>query len=297
MPRFEGLWVPLVTPFYHDTVDIETAQRLATDLVADGVNGIVVCGTTGEAATMDDNEQRTLLQAVKEAVGARCPVAMGIAGNDTRVLTDTIRRFNQHAPAAYLISAPSYVKPSQEGIRLHFEALAANADVPIMLYNIPARTGVNIDTGTLASLNNNPRFVAIKESSGNVVHMADILTRTTLPLLAGDDALLLRAMGLGAQGAISASAHIRTDLFVRVVRCMQAGQVQEAATVFAGLLPLIHCLFSESNPAPLKAALAMQGRIHNELRLPMTPMSVAGQDKLAAVLDRVMSFTPSSQTR
>jgi len=222
---------------------------------------------------------------------------MGISGNNTRTLTDTIRRLNQHAPAAYLISAPSYVKPSQEGIRLHFEALAASTDVPIMLYNIPARTGVNIDTDTLASLNNNPRFVAIKESSGNVMHMTDILTRTTLPLLAGDDALLLHAMGLGAQGAICASAHIRTDLFVRVVQCMQAGKVKEAAMIFAGLLPLIHCLFSEPNPAPVKAALAMQGRIQNALRLPMTPMSVAGQDKLAAVLDGVMSLTLPPQLR
>jgi 4-hydroxy-tetrahydrodipicolinate synthase len=291
MSPFEGIWVPIVTPFRDGSVDLDGAQRLAVDLAADGVSGIVVCGTTGEAASLDESEQAALLQAVIEAIGPRCPVAMGIAGNNTRALIEKVGRYNHFEPAAYLISAPSYVKPSQQGILLHYQSIASNTDVPIIVYNIPARTGVNIDADTVIALSADPQFVAIKESSGNVPQMGDILNRTSLKLLAGDDALLLATLDLGGHGAISASAHLRPDLFVRIVQLMRSGQVEQASAIFDTLQPLIKLLFSEPNPAPIKAALAMQGRIRDGLRLPMTPMSSAGREKLAAVLDQLTVLT------
>jgi 4-hydroxy-tetrahydrodipicolinate synthase len=291
MSPFEGIWVPIVTPFRDGSVDFDSAQRLAADLVADGVNGIVVCGTTGEAASLDESEQKAMLQAVIEAVGPRCPVAMGVAGSNTRALIEKVGRLNHLEPAAYLISAPSYVKPSQQGILLHYQSIASNTDVPIIVYNIPSRTGVNIDADTVIALSADSHFVAIKESSGNVPQMADVLNHTSMKVLAGDDALLLTTLDLGGHGAISASAHLRPDLFVRIVQLMRAGQVEQASAIFETLQPLIKLLFSEPNPAPIKAALAMQGRIRDGLRLPMTPMSVAGRAKLAVVLDQIMTLT------
>lgn len=291
MSPFEGIWVPIVTPFRDGSLDLDSAQRLAADLVADGVNGIVVCGTTGEAASLHESEQTALLQAVMEEIGSRCPVAMGIAGSNTLALIEKVGRYNRFQPAAYLISAPSYVKPSQQGILLHYQSIASNTDVPIIVYNIPVRTGVNIDADTVIALSADPHFVAIKESSGNVPQMADILNRTSMKVLAGDDALLLATLDLGGHGAISASAHLRPDLFVRIVQLMRAGRVDQASAIFNTLQPLIKLLFSEPNPAPIKAALAMQGRIRDGLRLPMTPMSAAGREKLAMALNQVMALT------
>src|ERR1035437_567679 len=131
MSPFQGIWIPVVTPFRNGFVDLDAAQRLAVDLVDSGVHGLVVCGTTGEAATLDENEQAAMLCAVQEAVGSRCPVVMGIAGSDTRAVVDKVARYNQYETAGYLISPPAYVRPSQQGILLHFQAISAATDRPI----------------------------------------------------------------------------------------------------------------------------------------------------------------------
>lgn len=295
MLTFEGIWVPIVTPFRNGSIDFDAAQRLAVDLANDGVHGIVVCGTTGEAAALDEPEQAALLQSIIEAVGSRCPVVMGISGSNTRIVAEKVARYNQYEPAGFLISPPSYVRPSQQGILLHFQAIAAQTDRPIIIYNIPARTGVNMEAETVIALASDPHFVAIKESSGNVAQLAEIINSQSLKVLSGDDALFLTTLDLGGHGAISAGAHIRPDLFVRIYELMQAGQVAQASTLFNALLPLIKLLFSEPNPGPIKAALAAQGRIREELCLPMTPMSAAGQKKLAAILEQVISLSTTSE--
>lgn len=287
MTAFEGIWVPIVTPFHNGEVALDAAQRLAVDLVDKGIHGIVVCGTTGEAAALSEREQATLLCAIIEAVGARCPVAMGVSGSNTRVVAEKVKSYNHYAPAAYLLSAPSYVRPSQEGILWHFQAVASQTDRPIIIYNIPARTGVNIDAATVTTLAMDPHFVAIKESSGDVSQLMKIINSTSLKVLSGDDALLLTTLDLGGHGAISAGAHIRPDLFVRIVDLMRAGQTEQASIIFHALLPLIRQLFSEPNPGPIKAALAIQGKMNDNLRLPMTPMSSAGKDKLVEILQEV----------
>ncbi len=290
MPSFNGIWIPLVTPFRGGVIDIDAAQRLAIRLVDKGIQGLVVCGTTGEAALLDDDEQAAMLYAVQEAVSLRCPVVMGLSGSDTRAMTKKVARFDQTGVAGFLISPPSYVRPSQQGMIMHFLALAAATERPIILYDIPARTGVELELATVMTLATDPQFVAIKKCGGHLSKMAELVNQTPLNVLSGDDSLLFATLCLGGHGAISAAAHIRPDLFVQVFQLVQAGQIEQARTLFNALLPLIKLLFSEPNPAPVKAALALQGHIQEELRLPMLPMSSEGKDKLMIMLDQVMAL-------
>lgn len=290
IPPFEGIWIPVVTPFRNGIVDLDAAQRLAVDFADSGMHGLVVCGTTGEAAALDEDEQTAMLCAVHEAVGSRCPVVMGIGGSDTRAVVAKVARCNQYKAAGYLISAPSYVRPSQQGILLHFQAISAATDPPIILYNIPARTGVNIEQATIMALSVNPNFVAIKRCGGNLSKMTDIINNTLLRVLCGDDALIFATLCLGGHGAISAAAHIRPDLYVQIFDLVRAGKIEQARAVFNALLPLIRLLFTEPNPGPVKAALALQRRIREELRLPMTPISQIGKEKLASTLEQVMAL-------
>jgi len=290
MTTFEGIWVPLVTPFRQGKLDLYSAQQLALRLSGAGIHGLVVCGTTGEAAVLNEHEQDKMLCAVMEAVQDRCPVVMGISGSDTRAVTEKVTRLNALRPDGFLISAPSYVRPSQEGIRLHFEAIAAAAESPVILYNIPSRTGVNIDVSTVIALQRCTNIVAIKECGGNLAQTTELINRTGLQILCGDDAMLFSTLCLGAHGAISAAAHIRPDLFVHLHDLVGDGQIVAARTLFNQMLPLIQVLFSEPNPAPLKAALAMQGLLQDELRLPMTPMSATGLVKLGKALEKMMAI-------
>ncbi len=290
MSVFSGIWVPIVTPFKNGEVDLAAAQALADSLINQGIHGLIVCGTTGEAAALDEVEQAALLCAVIAVAKGRCPVAMGISGSNTRAVAEKVKRCNRYAPSAYLLSAPSYVRPSQQGILWHFQAIAAQTDIPIIIYNIPARTGVNIEAATIAALAQDQRFVAIKESSGQLTQIKEIIEHTSLKVLSGDDSMLLSTLMLGGHGAISAAAHIRPDLFVRLYDLLKAGNTEDASLLFNALLPLIHLLFSEPNPGPVKAALSMQGKIRETLRLPMTPMSPDGKEKLVRVLDDVMAL-------
>ena len=293
MSIFKGIWVPLVTPFMqsHDQkIDLDAAQKLAVHVIESGVHGLVVGGTTGEAATLSEDEQALLLAAVIEAVDGRCPVVMGIGGSDTRALTDRVRRFNAYALAGYLISAPAYVRPSQLGIVRHFQTLAEHTDRPIIIYNIPARTGVNITLTTVELLAQDPQFCGIKESSGDVLQLTELIENTRLQVFCGDDTLIFPTFLLGGHGAISAAAHIRPDLYVQLYALMQTGDNVQARAIFDSLLPLIRILFSEPNPGPLKAALSMQNRIQEELRLPMTAMTASGRRRLEKALEGVMGL-------
>lgn len=284
MPSFEGIWLPLITPFRDGSVDLSAAARLAAHYAGAGVYGLVVCGTTGEAATLSDDEQRQLLAAVIEAAGPRCPVAMGLSGNDTAAAAAAARRLDDYPLAALLVTAPYYVRPSQDGIRRHFEAIAAATRHPIILYNIPYRTGVNVDIDTVRALAANPQFVAIKESGGNLAQLMDLLRETPLRVLSGEDHLIFTACALGAHGAIAAAAHVRPELFVRLFESLRGGRLAEARALHERLLPVVRLLFSEPNPGPIKAVLAAQGWIADELRLPMTPASAACRAQLAAAL-------------
>lgn len=288
MNSFKGIWVPLVTPFHQGKIDLDAAQELANYLVHSGVQGLVLAGTTGEGCALDKNEQQLLLSAVHEAVGNYCPLLFGLGGSSTRELVDKVKRFKPDLLAGFLISSPAYVRPSQEGIRLHFNTIAAATELPIVLYNIPTRTGINMTTNVIADLAQNPQFVAIKECGNQI---GDLLVLDKIPVLCGNDNTLFNDLRLGAVGAISAAAHIRPDLFVLLYDLVSNGHIKHAHMLFEQLLPLIKLLFSESNPAPVKAALAMQGLIGDSLRLPMTSMSALGKVGLCKELERALDIS------
>lgn len=288
--HFQGIWVPMVTPFHDGQVDVDAAQQLAGELAASGIDGLVVCGTTGEAAMLDAAEQSMLLDSVLEAVGPRFPVVMGVGGSDTRGVIASVQRYNDHPLAGLLISAPAYVRPSQDGIVRHFQAIAAATDQSIVLYNVPARTGVNIAPHTAALLARDSHFVAIKEAGGTLQQFGELLLDTRLDVLCGDDALLLASLSMGGHGAMSAAAQVRPDLYAQLFHLVKHGRHGAASALFKAMLPVIRLLFSEPNPGPVKAALAMQGKVRDELRLPMTSMSQAGQATLADALEQLMEL-------
>lgn len=281
---FRGIWVPLVTPMERGDIDLARLQVLADGLIARGAHGLVVCGTTGEAPQLDLAEQSSLLSAVLETAHRRCPVLLGVGGSDTFAAASKVREFDDAELAGFLVATPAYVRPSQEGLLRHFETIADATDRPIVLYNVPARTGVDLALATARTLAERPQFAAIKEAGGSLPRMEELARHTPMSMLCGDDALLFAALCGGGHGAISASAHIRVDLYVQLYDLVREGRLAEAMTLFDHLLPVIRLLFSEPNPAPLKAALAMQGLLRDELRLPMTPAGDACRVQLAAAV-------------
>ncbi|MES2580201.1 MAG: 4-hydroxy-tetrahydrodipicolinate synthase [Pseudomonadota bacterium] len=270
---FKGIWVPIITPFKDGNIDIIALRNLVLRMTRSGVHGLVVCGTTGEAAHLSDDEKETVLKTVLETVNPNYPVMMGISGADTLSVTKKIRHFNQFRICAYLISAPYYIRPSQTGIVIHFLMIADAASHPIVIYNIPARAGINIELPSLIKLSEDSRFVAIKESSSNINQIVDTINRTSLNVLCGDDSLLLQTMCAGGVGAISATAHVKPELCLDIYNQILSGNFLAARAQFNQLLPLIRLLFSEPNPAPIKAILSARGDIQEELRLPMLPVT------------------------
>ncbi len=286
MQRFEGLWVPLITPFHDNAIDVAAIGRLVEHLLDGGVDGLVVCGTTGEAATLDSHEQQRVLAAVIEAAAGRCPIVFGIAGNDTARLAQQVGDFSIDGVDGFLISPPQYVRPAQAGILHHYRTLAAATDRAIVLYNIPYRTGVNLELATVQRLAEHPRIVAIKESgAGNHEQLVALIDDTPLTVLSGEDAMIYTCACLGGHGAIAASAHLRPDVFKRMLTQIAAGDLPSARAIARALRPLIRLLFAEPNPAPLKAALARSGMIRNELRAPMMPAAPELARRIAEVLD------------
>jgi 4-hydroxy-tetrahydrodipicolinate synthase len=292
MKQMQGIWIPLITPISGAEVDISALQKLAGHYFSAGVNGLVVCGSTGEASMLSEGEKAQILAAVQDVVPVGFPVMMGIGGSYTQRVAEKLTRLEKFGtpPDAYLISAPAYVRPSQEGIALHFRALCEATEQPIVLYNIPARTGVHIETSTLSALNDCPQIIGMKDCSGRLEQAARILRTSPLRLMCGDDHLLSDFLSIGGHGAISAAAHIRPDLFCALYAMIRQGETARSLILFQQLFPLIRLLHCEPNPAPLKAALSLLGMAKEEFRLPMTPMSASGKQYLARELEKVMQI-------
>lgn len=281
MQSFEGIWLPLITPFRNGEVDLRAARKLVDHYIAAGIHGFVVCGTTGEPATMSGEEQLQWLDAVLEAADGRRPVIMGASSNDTRDAVRQVEALARRPLAGLLTVAPYYTRPSQQGILAHLRAIAGATELPLVLYNIPYRTGVNINIDTIHALCETPNVVAIKESGGNMDQLMDLIRETRLQVLSGEDHLIFTALCLGGAGAIAAAAHIRPELYVRLYRAFRDGELAQARELSYQTLPLVRALFSEPNPGPIKALLARQGLIAEELRLPMTPVSQPCRERLA----------------
>ena len=272
MSNFSGIWIPLITPFSSGAVDHRALASLVERYRGQGVAGFAALGTTGEPAALAPDEREAVLDTVLRAAGDT-PVIAGIAGNQTAQLHESVRRFNGFPLAGLLISAPYYVRPSQAGLVDHFSALADRSEKPLLLYDIPHRTGVRIELDTLLALAAHPRIVAIKDCAGSAETTRALIADGRLQVLAGNDDAIFSTLCMGGSGAISAAAHVRTERFVAMYRATERGDLIEARRIFHELAPLILALGSEPNPAPVKAALAGLGLVANELRAPMTVAS------------------------
>jgi 4-hydroxy-tetrahydrodipicolinate synthase len=272
MSVFQGIWVPVVTPFQDGAIDFVGLQRLVSHLLAKHVTGIMVCTTTGEAASLSRQEQLAVLDAVLQWVPAQ-RVVMGLSGNNQIELLQFQAEILQRPVAGLLVPAPSYVRPSQAGLEAFFRTVADASSVPIILYDIPYRTGVTFEQATLLAIVAHARIVAIKDCGGNLGNTLALLASGHVDVLCGEDVQIFNALCLGASGAIAASAHVHTEQFVRLWQQVRDNQLAEARETFFGLLPLINTMFIEPNPAPVKAALALQGLIGRELRAPMLAAS------------------------
>lgn len=268
MSSFQGIWVPVVTPFHDGAIDFIGLRRLVSHLLEKHVAGIMVCTTTGEAASLSRQEQLAVLDAVLQLVPAH-RVVMGLAGNNQIELLQFQREILQRPVAGLLVPAPSYIRPSQAGLVAFFHSVADASSVPIILYDIPYRTGATFEQATLLTIITHPRIVAIKDCGGNLGNTLALLASAEVDVLCGEDVQIFNALCLGATGAIAASAHIRTAEFVALWQQVRDNQLAEARTTFFQLLPLINSMFMEPNPAPVKAALALEGLIGSELRAPM----------------------------
>ena len=266
---FTGLWIPLITPFHHGAVDHPALIRLVQHYRRAGVSGFVVCGSTGEAAALDDNEQLAVLDTVIEA-GDGLPIVMGLSGyNLQKTLAWTIT-VTARPLAGLLLPAPHYIRPSQSGVLQWFEAIAETSPAPLIVYDIPYRTGTTIDVSTLLQLAAHPNIKAVKDCGGDAAKTQALIADGRLQVLAGEDLQLFATIALGGTGAIAASAHLHTGQFVKVIELLEAGALLQARAVWMTLVPIINAMFAQPNPASIKAALAQQGWIENELRAPMT---------------------------
>lgn len=281
---FQGVWVPLVTPFSGGAVDGGALRRLVRHYAAAGVDGLVVCGSTGEAASLDDAEQLAVLDAVLTEAG-RLPVIMGLAGNHQGHVLQRLSAFATRPLAGILAPAPYYVRAGQDGAAAYFRCLADASRFPLVLYDIPYRTGTTLETSTLLSLAAHPNIAAIKDCGGSLEKTLALIADGQMNVLAGEDLQSLSLLCLGGTGMIAAAAHIRPDLFVAMHQAVRAQQLDLARRLFQALVPVIRLAFEEPNPGPLKAQLGRQGLLSEELRMPMPVASAA----LAARLDAAVA--------
>ncbi|MBH1965955.1 MAG: 4-hydroxy-tetrahydrodipicolinate synthase [Comamonadaceae bacterium] len=272
MSPFSGIWIPLVTPFNAGSVDFNALDSLVRRYACTGVSGFVALGTTGEPAALDEREQDKVLATVLAAAGG-LPVVVGVSGNHTAQVCERVAALNTQPIAGVLVSAPYYIKPSQAGIIAHFMAIADASRVPVILYDIPARTGVRLELKTILELAAHERIMAIKDCGGSPEKTRSLILDGRLEVLCGEDLDLFNVLCEGGSGAIAASAHLFTERFVALARLLREGHLMDARMIWHSLVPVIQAAFAEPNPAPLKAALAQLGSIRNELRAPMTPVS------------------------
>ena len=288
MPRaLRGCGTALVTPFTaQGEVDDAALRRLVEWQIAEGVHFLVPCGSTGEAATLSPAEHRRVVEITVEVAEGRVPVVAGAGSNDT-ARAIALSREMQSAGATHLLHvSPAYNKPPQRGIIAHFRAIADAVELPIVVYNVPGRTASNIEARTTLALAEHPRIVAIKEASGNLAQVTEILRQRPMEfsVLSGDDALTLPIMAAGGDGVISVVSNATPRLMARLVDLCASSDFTGARQLAMRLTPWFEAAFIDSNPIPVKAALAMMGKIQNRLRLPLVPLSEQHNAPLKAAL-------------
>lgn len=284
--HLQGAYTAIVTPFNQGHVDFAKLRDLVERQIAAGIAGIVPVGTTGESPTLSVEEHHRVIETVITAANGRCQIIAGTGGN----ATDEAIELTHHAKAAgadaTLQVTPYYNKPTQEGLYRHFSAVADQCGLPVVLYNIPGRSGVPIEIDTIRRLAANPNIVAVKEAAGSVDRVSAIRDACDLAVLSGDDALTLPMLAVGGSGVISVAANLIPERVRALCDAWFAGNAAEATRLHAALYPVFRDLFLETNPIPIKAAMAMAELIAEEYRLPLCPMSTKNRDALAATLRR-----------
>jgi 4-hydroxy-tetrahydrodipicolinate synthase len=283
---FEGVITALVTPFRGDKLDEEALRRLVEEQIAGGVDGLVPVGTTGESPTVTVEEHVRIIEIVVQAAKKRVPVIAGTGSNSTHETIEMSREAKRVGADGLLLVTPYYNRPGQEHLYRHFKAVLEAVPLPSILYNIPARTGCDLLPDTIARLTEVREIVGIKEATGNPLRTAQIIARVgdRLAILSGDDAISLPVFAVGGRGVISVISNIAPAQTSAMWDAAAAGDWKKARELYYRLLPLSEGLFVEPNPIPVKAALAMMGRIAEEVRPPLYPLSPQHRDKLRAQL-------------
>ncbi len=283
---FTGAMTALVTPFRDGEVDARALEALVEAQIAGGINALVPCGSTGEAATLTHEEHLAVVRAVVRAARGRLPVIAGTGSNSTAEAIRLTRGAEEAGADAALLISPYYNKPTQDGIYRHYAAVADATGLPLILYNIPGRTGSNITPDTIARLARLPNIAGVKEASGNLAQVLEIIDESgpDFGIYSGDDILTLPIMAAGGHGVIAVGANLMPRAYAELTDALLAGDLERARMQNHRLLPLMMALTLEVNPIPVKTALAMMGQCADEFRLPLTPMSPGARVRLEDVL-------------
>ncbi len=283
---FRGSIVALATPFKDGKVDEDAFRELIEFQIAEGTSAISPCGTTGESATMEMEVHTRVIDIAIEAVNKRVPVIAGTGANSTSEAIELTKHAKEAGADGTLQVTPYYNKPTQEGLYQHYKAIAKAVPLPQMLYNVPGRTSINMLPETVARLAELPEVVAVKEASGDLGQMAEIvnLAGDKITLLSGDDNVTLPVLAIGGKGVVSVVANIVPKDTADMVKAWEEGNVARARELFYKLLPLCKAMFYETNPIPVKTSLALMGKINEELKLPLVPLAPANRERLKKAL-------------
>lgn len=287
MINFGKVSTAMVTPFDNNgNIDFEKTTLLVNYLIKNGTDSLVVAGTTGESPTLSTEEKLALFQHVVEVVAGRIPVIAGTGSNNTRASIDLTKKAEEIGVDAIMLVAPYYNKPSQEGLYQHFKAIALETSLPVMLYNIPGRSVVNMSVDTIVRLAEIENIVAVKEASGNLDAMTEIIANTPEDFLlySGDDGLTLPVLSVGGNGVVSVASHIMGDKMQQMIQAFETGEHAVAAKIHQTLLPVMKGLFSAPSPTPVKTALQLKGMDVGGVRLPLVPLSQEERETLTVLL-------------
>lgn len=283
--RMQGVYTALVTPFDRNgNVDYNCLRKLVKMQIAAGIDGIVPVGTTGESPTLSNEEHLKVIDTVIESADGKCQIVAGTGANSTAEALELTRAARKAGADASLQVTPYYNKPTQEGLYRHFSEVADKIGLPIVLYNVPGRSGVSIAPETIARLSTNSNVVAVKEAGGSVERVSAILELCDITILSGDDSLTVPMMSVGAKGIISVASNIIPEAIKKMTDAANAGDFNTAAELHKRFYCIFRDLFVESNPIPVKAAMAMMGLIDEEYRLPLCGISSQGREKLTSSL-------------
>jgi 4-hydroxy-tetrahydrodipicolinate synthase len=286
MTVFEGVLTALVTPLRGGEIDEDALRALVERQIEAGIDGLVPCGSTGEAATLSHAEHRRVVEIVVQATRGRVPVVAGTGSNNTREAIELTQHAKTAGADGALLISPYYNRPTQAGIIEHYAEIGRRTSFPLLAYNIPARTGSNILPATLARIARIPQVVGVKESSGDFAQISEVIARCPeeFTVLSGDDVLTLPLLAVGGRGVVCTASNVAPREMVSLVRAFRGGDVAHARQLHYRLLPLFDVLFCESNPIPVKAALAQMELIGPEIRLPLTPLTEPNRERLRVVL-------------